>query len=110
MSIDAVDPYGNRVVIPKEIIPYAEINSRHEVTDSPERVVQRPALMFSNCKEPQSSKTETCENHYLRSINWYDTLLISARKVDGQWTAYRCICNPPLEQIKTLFRTTTNVL
>jgi hypothetical protein len=107
MSIAAVDPYGNQVLIPPEIIPFAAIHSRTEVTDSPERVIQRPALMLTSCKEPMTSPTEPCENHYLRLVNGDNTLLISARKeTEGRWRAYRCICNPSIQHMAELFHNT----
>jgi hypothetical protein len=107
MSIAAVDPYGNRVIIPPDIIPYAEISSRSGITDSPDKVIQRPALMLTSCKEPMTSPTEPCENHYLRLVNMDNTLLISARKEEeGRWKAYRCICNPSIKQMAALFQNT----
>jgi len=101
----AVDPYGNCILIPEQIIPYAELASHPEISDTPERVIQQPAIMLTSCKEALPETAESCENHYLRLINSDTTLLISARRVDGKWMAYRCLCNPSTKQVAILLET-----
>jgi hypothetical protein len=103
MSITVVDPLGNQVSIPAGLIPTSVCASSGDETDSPERVIQCPALLLSNCDEdPSCCTTEPCENHYLRLVNSKDTLLISARKEDGQWVAYNCMHNPSPQQLAPL--------
>ena len=107
MSIIAVDPYGNKVHLPKNLLPEVlRKGGNPAIYDPPEKVIQHPAILLTSCQEPQSSLTESCENHYFRSIGWYDALLISARKVAGSWIAYQCIYNPSVKQLGQLFRTT----
>lgn len=111
MCITAVDPYGNRVHIPEAIILKLEFSKRDgETVDSPEQVIKRPAIMLTTCTGPMESPVEHCENHYLRLINWEDTVLISARKQDGKWTVYRCLCNPSTTDLASLFRTARQLL
>ena len=107
MCIIAIDPHDNEVNIPKQLLPAVLLTGGNpDIYDPPEKVIQRPAILLTSCKEPPSSPTETCENHYYRSIGWGETLLISARKVAGRWRAYRCIYNPSLKQLAPLFRGT----
>ena len=106
MSIAAVDPYGSRVTIPESLVPAGKMRgSSMEATDSPAKVIQHPALMLTSCvSDPSSCTTQPCETHYLRLINSRDTLLISARKIDGNWIAYNCMYNPSPQQLAPILR------
>ena len=105
MCITVIDPKGNEVSIPKKLLPADLLSGRNKaVYDPPEKVIERPAILLTTCKEAAAAPTETCENHYFRSIGWQDTLLISARKKEGRWTAYQCICNPSFQQLSHLFK------
>jgi len=107
MCLIAIDPYGNEVKVPKKLLPAVlRMENNPAIYDGPERVIQHPALLLTSCNEPQASLTETCENHYFRSIGWENTVLISARKQEGRWTAYRCLSNPSFKLLAQLFRLT----
>ncbi|HYH14057.1 MAG TPA: hypothetical protein VD794_02490 [Flavisolibacter sp.] len=103
MNIVAIDPYGNRVIIPENLIPAALKSTQLQQTiDRPDQVITQPALMLTTCTEAIESCTGPCVNHYYRLIGLEETLLISAQKEKEDWVAISCIINPSTEQMAAI--------
>ena len=111
MSIVATDPYGNRVVIPEELIPNnLKSTDLLETIDSPDRVITRPAIMLTTCTGPVECCTGPCDNHYFRLISQDETLLISAHKEGEDWVAFSCISNPSTKELAGIFQNARTLL
>lgn len=103
MDITVIDPFGNTITIPKKLVKTALSRSKlYEFQDGPDRVIQKPALLFSTNKTEVDNCKLKCEKHYFRCINWDETLLISVRKGNNGWIAYRCIFNPSVYQMAAI--------
>jgi hypothetical protein len=104
MSKILVDPLGHLVVVPEEILANAiEKMDNSIILDSPDKVIQKPALLLSSCDISDNCPTSCCESHYFRMISWNTIMLISTRKENDKWIVYDFRINPSPEVMAPIY-------